>query len=203
MRILMVLALAVAAAVARADRLIYIPTARKIPFRTFKYEFRAEPRVKGELEHYLGIGLTTSWELEVRSQNLGLASAATTFDLTYNYLSPFTGLTPGFAAGVQDILNKTAEGSRPFIAVTFREGYQAIGGEFPGDLTIGISLAQKRLYPIVGASIPFSEAVTLMAEHDGFRISAGFEVRPIRSLALRFLVRERSSLFGFVYQRRF
>ena len=203
MRTWIVLGLATTAAVAQADRLIYIPTARKIPYRTFKYELRAEPRVQGEIEHYLGVGLTKFWELEVRSQNLGMPTAQTTFDLTYNYLAPLTNLTPGFAIGVQDILNKTSEGTRHFLAITFREGFQAINGEYPADLTIGVSMAQKRLYPIVGASIPFSEEVRLMAEHDGFRISAGFEIRPIKPLALRFLVRERSSLFGFVFQHRF
>src|SRR5688500_405803 len=108
MRTWIVLGLAALCAVASADRLIYIPTARKIPFRTFRYELRAEPRVQGEMEHYLGVGLTTSWELEVRSQNLGLPTAQTTFDLTYNYLSPLTNLTPGFSIGVQDVINKTA-----------------------------------------------------------------------------------------------
>jgi hypothetical protein len=155
------------------------------------------------MEHYLGVGLTTSWELEVRSQNLGLPTAQTTFDLTYNYLSPLTNLTPGFSIGVQDVINKTAEGTRPFIAITFREGFQVVNGEFPADLTLGMSFVQKRLYPIVGASIPFSEGVRLMAEHDGFRISAGFELKPIKPLALRFIVRERSSLFGFTFQARF
>jgi hypothetical protein len=203
MRTWIVLAIAASAAAASADRLIYIPTARKIPFRTFKYELRAEPRFQGEVEHYLGIGLTTSWELEVRSQKLGLERPQTTFDLTYNYLAPLTGFTPGIAAGVQDIANKTAEGTRPFLAITFREGFQAINGEFPADITIGMSLAQKRLYPIVGASIPFSAGVRLMAEHDGFRISAGFEIHPIKPLALRFIVREKSSLFGLVFQHRF
>ncbi len=203
MRIWIVLALAATAAAASADRLIYIPTARKIPFGSFKYEFRAEPRVKGEIEHYLGIGLTKSLELELRSQNLGLPTAQTTFDLTYNYISPITGLTPGFAFGIQDILDNTAEGTRPFIVATFREGFQAINGEFPADFTLGVTMARKQIYPVVGASIPFSEEFRLLAEHDGFRISAGFEIRPSKPLALRFMVRERSSLFGFVFQTRF
>ena len=40
------------AAFASADRLIYIPTARKIPFGEVKLEYRAEPRVQGEVERY-------------------------------------------------------------------------------------------------------------------------------------------------------
>jgi hypothetical protein len=188
---------------ASADRLIYIPTARKIPYRTVRYELRAEPKLQGDLEHYIGIGLTPFWELEMRSQNLSLDRPEGTFDLTYNYLSPFTNLTPGFSIGVQDIMNRTSEGTRPFVVATFRQGFFAIGGEFPADLTLGLTLARTRLYPVVGASIPFSSGVRFMAEHDGFRISVGWEVRPSRALALRFIVREKNSLFGLVVQHRF
>ncbi|HSI72954.1 MAG TPA: hypothetical protein VK934_07230 [Fimbriimonas sp.] len=203
MRIWIACALGLTSTIASADRLIYIPTARKIPYRTFKYELRAEPRVQGEMEHYLGIGLTPFWEVEVRSQNLQLDRPQGTFDLAYNYLSPFTNLTPGISIGVQDVLNKTAEGQRPFLAVTFRQGFFTIGGEVPADLTLGLSVVKSRLYPFLGASIPFSQEVRLLAEHDGFRISVAAEVKPIRMLALRFIVREKSSLLGFVIQHRF
>jgi hypothetical protein len=203
MRIWMFLAAVLLAAMAQADRLIYIPTARKIPFRTIRYELRAEPRVQGEIEHYVGFGLTTSFELELRSQNLRLDRPEGTFDLTYNYLSPLTGLTPGFSVGIQDVLDRTDDGRKGFLAITFREGFLAIGGEFPADLTLGISYVQGRVYPMVGASIPFSQSVRVLAEHDGFRISVGFEVKPSRPLALRLIVRDKNALLGFVVQHRF
>jgi uncharacterized membrane protein len=203
MRIWLAFVLGLLSSFASADRLIYIPTARKIPYRTFKYELRAEPRVQGEMEHYLGIGVTPFWEVEIRSQNLQLDRPTGTFDLTYNYLSPFTNLTPGISIGVQDVLDKTAEGQKPFVAVTFREGFFTIGGEVPADLTLGVSVVRRRIYPFLGASIPFSKDVRLLAEHDGFRISVAAEVRPIRPLALRFIVRERGALLGFVFQNRF
>jgi hypothetical protein len=203
MRIWIAAALLATVSVAHAERLIYIPTARKIPFGMIKYEFRAEPRIDGQVENYLGVGLTSFFELEIRSQNLQLDRQVGTFDLTYNYLSPFTNLTPGIAFGIQDIMSKTAEGSRPFLAITFRQGFFAIGGEYDADLTLAVSVARGRVYPEVGVSIPFSEGVRLLAEHDGFRVSTGLEVHPLRNVALKFIVREQSSLLGFSIQHRF
>jgi hypothetical protein len=191
------------AALASADRLIYIPTARKIPFGSFKYEIRGEPRVQGEFENYLGVGLTTAWEIAFQSSNLGLDRQVGSVDLSYNLLSPITGFTPGFSFGIQDLFNRTSDGRRPYFVTTFKEGFYVIGGEVPGEITIGISGVKKRIYPLVGVSIPFSNEVRLLAEHDGMRISAGAEVRPIRSLGVRFIVREKSSLFGLQFQARF
>jgi len=186
-----------------AERLIYIPTAHKIPFGSVRYELRAEPRVSGVSENYIGIGATTSWELEYRRQDLDSDRQIDAFDLTYNFISPITDFTPGFALGIQDVFDRTADGRRPFFVVTFREGFSTIGGESPADITLGFSSSHRQVYPLVGASIPFSKQVRFMAEHDGLRISIGMEARPVRNLSLRWTLREGTSLLGFEFQGKF
>jgi hypothetical protein len=186
-----------------ADRLISIPTAHKIPFRAFKYELRMEPQVRGLAENYLGIGVSTSIEVEIRTFTSPRDRQVGTFDLTYNIISPITDFTPGFAFGVQDALNRTPEGPRPFFATTFRNGFYGIGGESPSDVTLGIVAIRRRVYPFIGASIPFSKAFRLLAEHDGLILSVGLELRPVKDIGLKWIVRERNSLLGLEIQHRF
>lgn len=181
-----------------AERELYIPTAKKLSAGTIKYELRYDPRDRSS-EQYLGFGATSFWEVELYDRD----NQNATFDLTYNLISPLTDLSPGIAFGFQDLLDQTDSGRRPFAVATFRQGFYAIGGEFPADFTLGLTYMNRRLTPLVGASIPFSEQVRLIAEHDGNGVAAGLEVHPIRPLGLTFIVRQNRGLLGFSYRAHF
>ncbi len=180
----------VAAHSAWADRLIDVPTARKLPFGVFRLEFADEVSVSRTQLGYADIGIGTSFEAGVRTEQLMGRAFAGTIDLTYNYISPISGISPGIAFGVQDALNATEDGRRFFFCVTYRDQADAIGGDYAAEVTLGAFLA-NRSSPYVGVTMPFSSNVRLLAEHDGIRISAGLEYRPIRSIGLRFLSRGR------------
>jgi hypothetical protein len=190
--------LALAASVACAERQLYIPTARKLSTGTVKYELRYDTRDRSS-EQYLGIGATSFWEVELYNREHRDA----TFDLTYNLISPITDLAPGLAFGFQDVLDETEGGRRPFAVATFRQGFYTIGGEQPADFTLGITYLHKRLSPLVGASIPFSDKVRLIAEHDGDGVAAGLEFQPVEPLTLKFIVRENRGLLGLSYRAHF
>lgn len=203
MRFLTACALACVSAAACADRLINIPTARKIQWGTYKFEYRAEPHEKGVQETFLGIGVTEALEVQARASNLDSGHSIGTLDVAYNFISPITGFTPGFAVGVLDVLNKMPDGRRPYFVTTFKEGFYTIDGEVPADITLGFCFEQTRMYPMVGVSIPFSSQFRTLAEHDGKRLSAGVEARPAPNLGIRFTIEDRHSLFGLQYQHRF
>ena len=92
------------AAFASADRLIYIPTARKIPFGEVKLEYRAEPRVQGEVERYIGAGVTTSFELELHDVQSKGVNPIGSVDRKYprDMGSQDGGKRPGAAPEVSD-----------------------------------------------------------------------------------------------------
>lgn len=184
MRRTAVIALVALAAIGQADRLITIPTARKIPFETVRYEFRAEPTSDGQTENLLGFGITNSFDGELRTFQDRHGKAITTGDLAYNYISPIAGFTPGFSAGFQDVANQTATGRRFFVATTFRQQLTTLDGDYPADITIGF-FGAKRSYAFVGVQIPFSKDFHFLAEHDGTRIATGFEYKANSLINLR------------------
>ena len=184
--------------IASAERQIGIPTARKLSTGTVKYEIRYD--AKDYLnEQYLGIGLTPFWELELSDSD----NRDTTFDLTYNLITPFTDLSPGIAFGVQDVLDQSEHGVRPFAVATFRQGFFVIGGEQPADISIGINYSHRRICPMIGVTVPFSEEVRILAEHDGRMLSAGVEIRPLRPLTISFFIRDTRPTIGFSLRHKF
>jgi hypothetical protein len=187
---------------AHADRLISVPTARKIPYGIVRYEFRAEPKDTGKREHLLGLGIGTSFDMELRLDQQPGEKADGTFDLAYNYIAPIQGLVPGLSMGVQDALDRTPEGRRFFGAATFRQPFSTMNGDFPADVTLGV-MGEKRWTPYVGVLVPFSKEFHLLAEHDGERISAGLELRPIPEINLRFQVRGQRTLVSVQATTRF
>jgi hypothetical protein len=196
------LSLLLVPSLASADRLLFVPTARKLPARAIAVEYRFDPTDGRASEQYIGFGLSPEFEMEIRNQRYG-DRTATTFDLGFNLIPPFTGLAPGITLGAQDVLGRTEDGRRYFLAMTFREDYFGIGGEAPGDATIGVMHYRGKVHPYVGVSIPFAPQLRLMAEHDGTRLAAGFELRPVRQVGIRFIVREQNAMMGLMLNHRF
>lgn len=172
------------AAISLADRLITIPTGRKVPFGSVRYEVRFEPSRSGAQEQMMAVGVNSFVDMELRADRERGARDAGTFDLSYNYIAPIQGISPGISFGVQDAVDHSSDGRRFFGVITYREPYNTLDGEYPADITLGI-FAGKHWSPFVGVSIPFSKAFHFLAEHNGNRVSAGFEFRPASWINLR------------------
>lgn len=196
MRRTAVLFLFAAAAVGYGDRLITIPTARKLPVGTVRYELRLEPGSDGQQENLLGVGISPYLDGELRTFRDRGGRDVVTGDLAYNYIAAIQGLSPGFSLGVQDIADRTPEGRRFFVATTFRQPASTINGDFPMDITLGV-LSAKHTTPYVGVLVPFSKEFHFLAEHDGERIGVGAEFRPTSWLNLRAQEIGSRTLFGF------
>ncbi len=187
---------------AHADWLIDTPTARKIAFKRARYEFRS--MLKGGMqEHRLGYGLTETVELTFRSERLasGLPTVGTA-DLSYVPTGPVPGLSPGIVFGIMDIADKTRDGRRGFLGMTFREDFTGLDGTNYGDITLG-AFVGKVTQPFFGASVPFSGQFRLLVEHNGLRPVVGLELRPFKELSLRYILRDRETLFGISLAYRF
>lgn len=191
-RLLAFALLASLAGVARGDRLITIPTARKFLDGDFRLETLRQFGNGGNANDYLAIGFAQAWEAEARAIERSGHDAKITGDLTYNVISPLTGLTPGFALGIQDLGDATRPGIRGFACATFRNEFAH--GSVPFDVTTGLTLG-RQARPYVGTSVPVYRWLRLLAENDGFEGRAALEALPVRGLRLR-LEGQRGGVLG-------
>lgn len=203
MRPLAFLSLLILAGAAHADRLIQTPRGGKLPYGTIRAEYLYEPTSRHNTYRYLGFGITTAFDLELRYDDVEGFDRGTTFDVGYNVNAPFTDLAPGVSFGVLDALDETREGRRYYMAITTKQSASddLVSGEAM-ELTIGFTLGSKN-GAFVGLSLPFSENVRLLAEHDGFRATGGLELKTRSDIALRLLFRSNETLLGLQASTRF
>ena len=192
MRLVPVLFLLLVATIASADQLIDVPTARKIPFLDVRYEFRAQPISSGYTSQFLGVGIGPSFELDIRDRVTPGFHSVGTVDFSYNVITNLPGISPGISLGVQDATNLTPEGRRFYAVTTFRNELDDLPGNLYADVTLGVQFGSLSS-PFLGVSVPFSEKFYLIAEHSGYRVSGGFEVRPAPHIAIRWVAQEGSS----------
>ncbi len=190
------------AIISHADWLIDTPVSRKIPLKGVRYEFRS--MLKGGLqEHRLGFGVSETIEVIVRTERLGsFLPTHTTADISFTPNGPVPGVAPGISVGILDAANKTQDGRRGYFGFTFREDYDGIDGSNYGDVTFGV-IADHYVKAYFGASIPFSKSFRVLAEHNGNRLAAGLDFRPIKHFSLRMIWRDRQILFGASIATRF
>jgi hypothetical protein len=195
-RVFTLIALAAVAGPAAADRLITIPTGSKIPYRTLVGEYVFEKSRSRTVEAYLGLGIGKSFDMELRSERIDEEEQIGTFDIGYNYIAPIRGFGPGLSVGVQDVANRSRDGRRAYFAATFLEGTPSNQvGDTPASLTIGY-MGGSINAAFVGVMMPFTDTLRLLAEHNGRRITAGFEFRPKPWAGIRLLFRDRDTLLG-------
>ena len=189
-------------ALSSADRLFNVPTARKLSEGSIRFEYAQGLKAERVTDRFIGIGMNRLLEAEVRTwQRPGFDERITT-DLNFNIISPIAGIIPGFAVGVLDALDETPDGRRTFITSTYRLPFELVSGTKNLDLTVGIQAGAKDGF-FGGFVAPFTDMFSLMAEHNGYRITAGFEFRPIKPLALRLLVQEERALATVQFSSRF
>jgi len=196
------IALAAVPFAAHADRLISIPIGRKIPFGTVRYEAALQPRENGVFESYLGFGVTTGIDAEIRTLRLQDEKGSAAVDLSYNVVAPFPGLSPGVSFGVQDVGDRTSDGRRFYGAATYRKMISGPYGDLLADITIGGYIG-KRSTPFAGLSFPITDKLRLLAEHNGYRPSVGLELRPRKELGVRFYVRDHQEFVSLSLTKKF
>ena len=185
------------ASFAQADRLISVPTARKLLDGAYRLESLRRFGRGTEATDYFAAGLGPAWEAEAR---LFERSDRATVDLGYNLLSPFPGLAPGFAFGLQDAFDETHSGRRLFLCGTIRNEFGRGGEAF--DVTVGL-FAGRRVTPYVGASVPLRPGLRLLVEHDGYVGQAALEAIPFRGVRLRLVSKGGAALGSLGFTARF
>jgi len=185
------------ASTAVADRLITIPLGRKIGFDEFTVDSFVELSNGDSLDRFVGIGITQDFELDYHGERIDDGPMRDTIDFSYNYLPPIIDQLPGISVGVEDVLNRTSEGRRYYLATTWESSADNIGsGNLPVELTLGIAQGVE-LKPFVGASLPLGTNANFLVEHDGYRLSTGFEFHaPKSGVAARVFVRDQEVLVG-------
>jgi len=193
--------LAVSAA-AQADHLIDIPIARKIAIGEFRLDAQVEASKGRTQRYFVGTGLTQNIDAELRAERFEGGKTVGTVDLSYNFQPAIVDYSPGISVGVQDALDQTREGWRAYVATTFRTGLITSGTNAHADTTLGIK-AGRRTRPFVGVDLPFLDQVHGLVEHNGYRLAAGFDLRPVPSFGIRAIFEAKNTILSAVFTHKF
>ncbi|MFN3730150.1 MAG: hypothetical protein ACK4XJ_10595 [Fimbriimonadaceae bacterium] len=202
MRGLFALSVGLISAVAVADRVITVPTGKKIPVNSVRWESYFETRRADGVEWLLAAGLTREIELELVGDRFD-RHVRPALNVSYNYIAPFTDMTPGLSVGVRDVMNVTPQGRSPYLAATYRIGLDGDHNQrTPAELTLGVGTGGFRGV-FVGFFFPVTDSWRLIGDHDGHTVSGGIEFRPSPELALRFVQQSSRGLIGIQLNQRF
>ncbi len=187
-----------------ADRVITVPTGRKLSFGTVRLEYNSQLNDHRRNEWSLGIGATDSIELEIRNRAArnGDGEAFTTLDFGYNLLTPIPDTSPGITVGVQDLVDSTTVGRRGYLALTYRLSYDSFDAESTAEFTLGGFFA-KSATPYLGISIPLSKRLRLLADHNGEELSAGMEFMLVKEISVRYFAEGNHTFLGISVAKRF
>lgn len=169
---------------------------------TFQFSDMEAANQNGARDRYIGFAPLLGFEVDLRQRIRPGESGHGTFDLAYNFVAPVASLAPGISVGMLDALNETLDGRRTYIAFTFRELLDVGDKGANGEVTMGIQFGSSNT-GFVGASIPLSNNFRLLAEHNGFRISAGFELAIAKTIRARAISQNGTLLFGLNLSHRF
>lgn len=200
-RPLWILVLTFVVASAHADRLILIPTGKKISASALRYDlltWNSQDTTLG----WVGSGIGQSYDFEISGESFDSNRMVNGLDVSYNYTMPVVDFAPGVSVGLQDATNQTHRGRNAYLAVTYRFGNVGRHNQdVPTELTFGFWTRSEGLM-FFGAKLPFSKILSLVAEHDSENLTSGFEVSPIEGGTFRILFRERDILLGVRLQAR-
>lgn len=191
-----------ACGLAYGDRLIDIPIGRTISRDTVVLSLMEAGNEQGSRDRYLAFSPLQGIEIAARQRFRPNENGHTTFDLAYNLVNPVASVSPGISLGVLDAAGETVDGRRTYVAVTFRELLQVGEKGANGEATLGVQFGHLNT-GFVGVSLPLWENFRLMTEHNGARISAGFEYEPTKGIKLRTVTQDGTLLFGLNLSRRF
>ena len=185
-----------------ADRVIDVPIGRSLAMGTFQASFLEATNQNGAHDRYLAFAPITGFEIAIRERARAGESGHGTVDFAYNIVAPVAALSPGISVGMLDSLNETIDGRRTYVAATFRQLLDVGEKGANGEVTMGIQFGHLNS-GFVGASIPLADNFRFLAEHNGARISAGFELALAKTVRVRAISQEGTLLFGLNLSRRF
>lgn len=192
------------AAPAAADRLITIPVARKIPVGSAKLQHLFDGVEKDRSQTVLGLGIHEFVDVEIARENFARGEKVS-LDLAYSLNDPLLHYGPGFAIGVRDVFDQTAEGRYGYLVFTYEEGLSGVlNQETPAEVTIGAKYGDRNGFRIfLGAKFPHSRQLSLVAESELGSMTAGLEITPTPNLQVRWLHRQQQSFWTIGWQMKF
>jgi hypothetical protein len=185
-----------------ADRVIDVPIGRSLAMGTFQLSDMEAMNQSGARDRYFAFAPFTGVELAYRERVRPSESGRGTFDFAYNLIAPVAALSPGISIGMLDALNETTDGRRTYFAITFRQLLDVGEKGANGEVTMGVQFGNINS-GFVGASIPLSNNFRLLAEHNGARVSVGFELAVAKTLKARAFTQDGTLLMGLNLSHRF
>jgi hypothetical protein len=190
---------------ASAERLIFIPTAKRLA----DFETRAEVLIEGlslaNRQNWLSAGFGGKFEVELYNEKLrnGL-SERSSFNFSMNLLPALTDFGAGFAVGILDAANQTSAGRGVYGVFTLRSGnYEDQNAKSSTDLSLGFGTYPRFKGVFIGLRHPFTDYLKLLAEYDSRQTAFGFEVIPTRGMTLKWVAQEKQTFVGLSYSLRF
>ena len=201
-RLLTTAAALLVATTAFADRLILIPTGKKLLSETFQLEVLTD-RSRDITMGWFGTGLGQSFDFEVTGESFNDNRMVNSVDFSYNYTVPVIDFIPGISFGVQDAMNVTDRGRNVYLAVTHRYGNSGeLNQDIPTELTFGFWSREGGL-AFGGVMLPFSQTLQMLAEHDSDNFTAGVQIKPHEGVSFRALFRQNQVMVSLRVQSRF
>ncbi len=185
-----------------ADRLILIPTGKKLLIEAFQLEILTD-KSRDITMGWFGFGIGQSFDFEVTAESFNDNRMVNSLDFSYNYTVPVVDFIPGMSFGVQDAMNVTERGRNVYVAVTHRYGNTGeLNQDLPTELTYGFWTRAGGLF-FAGVTLPFSRTLQLVAEHDSDELTAGVQLSPHEGVHFRALFRQSQVMVSFRVQARF
>jgi hypothetical protein len=182
--------------------LITIPVAKGAEVGTIQTEWLRVPSLRKD-QFWASYMINPSLEFELNWERRPAGKTVGTFNLSYNFLTPLTDLTPGLSVGLLDALNQTERGRAAYLAVTYRYGNLGdLNQNTPTELTLGLASRRSGLF-FVGVSLPFTSSVRLVTEHDSVNLTTGLEFHPLPGLSARAMIQEARFAWSLSYGLRF
>ena len=200
MRMIVALVALTGASFARADWMIDSPVGHKIPYGVAKLEYDLDAKGGKVSDSRFGFGIGKSFDFTVHRQTFGTPLA--TVDVTYAYVAPGAGLSPGVVAGCLDVNNHSGEGRRPYFAISFLEDVDTDDGTLLADVSVGMTF-EHSMHGFAAASTPISKTSQLLGEFDGRKVLLGIGYKLRKDLTTRFVIRERQLMVGMQWSKRF
>jgi hypothetical protein len=185
-----------------ADRIVNVPIGRSLSFGSLRYEQIDGLNERGTREQFLAISPIKLFEIEFRNRYRTYEDSNFTFDIARNLAPAITSTSPGISIGVLDTLNQTSDGRRGFIALTFKELLEVSDEGEPGELTLGWQVGSKNS-GFVGTTLSLSPRTRLFAEHNGFRLTAGFDSEIAKGVRARIMTQDNLLLGGISLVKKF
>lgn len=188
-----------------AERLIFIPTAKRLADFETKAELLVEGLSLANRQSWVSAGFGGKFEVEIYNEKLrsGLSDRSS-MNFSMNILPALTDFGGGFAIGILDSANETVARRGIYGVFTFRSGnFDPQNSNSSTDLSVGFGTYPRFRGFFLGMRHPFTDNFKLLAEYDSRQAAVGFEVIPAPGMTLKWIAQEKQTFVGLSYSLRF